>query len=193
MRLLEGLSTGVMLYSYIQKKRSIYDILLFTYVIHWFFSFLFHLTYSKFYLFIDTMLIHVLIVERLLKGNQNIAIIYQLIFLVRNEKYGNIWNVLLAFFGTLFTCIENKHPILSWYMASIVLAGIFYILNWLFYSKGFQKFSSFSIIIYHLFLGAHVYCELPFEKNQHESRLIKILKSLTWIKLLYYFNFFYLP
>ena len=192
MRFLEGLSTGSMVYCYLSKKRLLLDILLISYFVHWFFSFLFHITYSKFYLFMDTMLIHILIAERFLKGNQNMGIIYQLIFLIRNEKYGNVFNVILAFVGTLGTCIENKHPVLSLYFTSIILAGIFYISNWIFFIKGYDKLSSYSIIIYHIFLGFHVYYELPFEKNQKDSMLIKILRSLMWTKVLYYFNFFYL-
>jgi hypothetical protein len=140
----------------------------------------------------DTMLIHIVIAERLLKGNQHMGIIYQLIFLVRNEKYGNVFNVIFSFVGTLGTCIENRHPVLSLYFLSIILAGIFYISNWIFYFNGYIKLSSYSIIIYHIFLGFHVYYELPFEKNQKDSMLIKILRSLMWTKVLYYFNFFYL-
>jgi hypothetical protein len=192
MRFLEGLSTGSMVYCYLYKKRLPLDILLISYFVHWFFSFLFHITYSKFYLFMDTMLIHIVIAERFLKGNQNMGIIYQLIFLVRNEKYGNVFNVILAFIGTLGTCIENRHPVLSLYFLSIILAGIFYISNWIFYFNYYNKLSSYSITIYHLFLGFHVYYELPFEKNQKDSMLIKILRSLMWTKVLYYFNFFYL-
>jgi len=189
MRFLEGLSTGTMLGSYILKQRSLLDYLLNTIIAHWFFSFWFHMTYSISIYEMDTLLIHMLIIERAFKCFPEVGIFFQILFLIRNEKYGYLYNVLVAFLGT-YLCgpVKNQISIFSPYMSSIVIAGVFYIMNYVFYLKGFKKTSSYSIIIYHLFLGLNAYYELPFYKFTENSWLVMILRILVWIKFLYYFH-----
>ena len=86
MRFLEGLSTGAMLGSYILKQRSLLDHLLNNIIVHWFFSFWFHMTYLQQIYIMDTLLIHMMIIERALKCFPEIGVYFQVLFLVRNEK-----------------------------------------------------------------------------------------------------------
>ena len=187
MRFLEGLSTGAMLGSYILKQRSLLDHLLNNIIVHWFFSFWFHMTYLQQIYIMDALLIHMMIIERALKCFPEVGVYFQVLFLVRNEKYGYLYNVLVAFLGT-YLCgpVKNQISIFSPYMSSIVIAGMFYILNYVFYLKGFKKASSDSIIIYHLFLGLNAYYELPFYQFTENSWLIIMLRILVWMKFLYY-------
>jgi len=190
MRILEGLSTGAMVSCYLLKQRFLNDCLLYTYFVHWIFSFWFHMTYSPQIYIMDTMLIHLLIIERLLKCYSISAILFQILFLIRNEKYGYIYNVLIAFLGC-FLCgpIKNNIAIVSTYITSIIIAGFFYILNYILYLKGCPQSSSVAIILYHLFLGVNVYYELPLESHDTEIYwIIIVLRFLSWCKCFYYFG-----
>jgi hypothetical protein len=191
MRFLEGLSTGAMLFSYLQKTRLLSDVLLWTYMAHWMASFLYHHTSTRHDLYYDydVMLIHILISERMIKCIPFAGIMFQLLFIIRNEYYGNIYNCLVAFAGTYSCgCWCHQQSFFSLYTLTIIMSGVFYGLNNIFAKIGYTKLMSLSIIIYHLFLGWNVYLELPFENSVLASYngLIVLLRGLSWLKFFLY-------
>ena len=75
--------------------------------------------------------------------------------------------------------------IFSWYVASIIIAGIFYLLNYYAYEKKLWRTSSVAIIIYHVMLGWNVALERGMEA-QIEIMPTLVLRYMCVMALIFH-------
>ena len=187
MRGLEGWSTGTMLIAYI-RKGSVgigKDALMQTYMVHWIASMLFHLTYESSWYNLNVLCIQLLITERMVRNmGWMIGGIFQLFFLCM--EHHNFINCYLAIVGVFINAAYHR-TIVSWYVASIIIAGILYLLNYYAYEKKLWRTSSIAIIVYHVILGWNVALERGIEtETQTEIIPTQVLRYMCVMALIFH-------
>jgi hypothetical protein len=182
MRILDGLSSGCMFLISYYFKFNIFNVQYFL-LLHWFFSFLYHLIPNNNTFYLDLFGIHLIVISRfygiLISQKYNDLIVFLLyyfsyifnqnkIYSLKNLFFNNKKFIFISILIYNFLNYEKYFNICLYYSISWTLTLIFYLIK----SKYNNNYNNLYSILFHVMLGISYYYEiLPILKEYKINNL----------------------